>query len=365
MGTCKYCGLSAGLFSKSHKECEQKHEAGILALRRHMNAFFLSPANVGTYQKDAQKIIADGLLSSEDVEKCAQESMDAYTDSLRRPYSPSMMQVVIQFVSLNSLSYQAADRNGSVTRFAQKLIKGHIADYFTGGIDVHQMRNRIGKVTSVLPITAVAENETYLYMLDKAACNFLSDGFITSQEQSLLDNYISSMGIQTNNLPAQYQNSDITKIAQSRILSDLKKGIVPPNPLQLPILLSKGESLIWVYDNVTLYQEKIQREYVGGSRGYSVRICKGVYYRTGQFRGHPVEHSYMDNVGVGSLYLTNKNMIFSSATKAVKISYSKLIGLTPYSDGVEVLKEGASKRMVLQGFDSWFVMNLLSTISNS
>ncbi|MCQ2280943.1 MAG: hypothetical protein MJZ49_09140 [Bacteroidales bacterium] len=72
----------------------------------------------------------------------------------------------------------------------------------------------------------------------------------------------------------------------------------------------------------------------------------------------------MDNLGIGSLYLTNKNLIFSAPTKAVKIPYSKLIGLTPYSDGIEILKDGATKRMVMQGFDSWFIMNLLSLISH-
>lgn len=29
MGTCKYCGRDAGLFSHVHKECEEKHEQGI------------------------------------------------------------------------------------------------------------------------------------------------------------------------------------------------------------------------------------------------------------------------------------------------------------------------------------------------
>lgn len=364
MGTCKYCGLKASLFSKAHKECEQKHSAGMLALKKRMDSYFQTPANASSFQAESQRIIADCFLSSQDVEKCAQESIDAYTDRIHRPYSPGMMQIVSQFVSLNALSYSAVDRNGSVTRFAQKLVKGHIADYFTGVIDINQMNNRIAKVASVLPLSTVATRETYLYMLNKAATNFLSDGLITPQEQNLLDNYTNTCGIQTNNLPAPYQNSDITKIAQAKILSNLQNGVMPPQPIQLPILLTKGESLIWTYDNVTLYQEKIQKEYVGGSHGMSTRICKGVYYRTGQFKGHTVEHSYMDNLGIGSLYLTNKNLIFSAPTKAVKIPYSKLIGLTPYSDGIEILKDGATKRMVMQGFDSWFIMNLLSLISH-
>lgn len=29
MAKCKYCGESAGFFSRSHKECEEKHTRGI------------------------------------------------------------------------------------------------------------------------------------------------------------------------------------------------------------------------------------------------------------------------------------------------------------------------------------------------
>ena len=39
MGTCKYCGKDAGLFSHEHKECEEKHEQGILSLEDGIRKF--------------------------------------------------------------------------------------------------------------------------------------------------------------------------------------------------------------------------------------------------------------------------------------------------------------------------------------
>ena len=48
-----------------------------------------------------------------------------------------------------------------------------------------------------------------------------------------------------------------------------------------------------------------------------------------------------------------------------KIPYSKMIGVTPYSDGIEVHRDGANvKRLTFQGFDSWFLMNVISQIAN-
>ena len=61
---------------------------------------------------------------------------------------------------------------------------------------------------------------------------------------------------------------------------------------------------------------------------------------------------------------TNKHLYFHCATASVKIPYSKLVGVTPYSDGLEVHKEETKpKRTVFQGFDSWFIMSVLNHIN--
>lgn len=72
----------------------------------------------------------------------------------------------------------------------------------------------------------------------------------------------------------------------------------------------------------------------------------------------------MNPIGIGTLYVTNKNLIFHSMTKGVKISYKKIIGLSPYSDGVEIQRDGANvKRLAIQGFDPWFFINVISLIT--
>ena len=131
------------------------------------------------------------------------------------------------------------------------------------------------------------------------------------------------------------------------------------------ILLSTAiNTVIWIYNNICMYQEKITREWVGRHGGISFRIMKGVYYRTGSSKGHPVERSSMENIGTGILILTNKNICFHSPNRSIKIPYSKIVGMTPYSDGIEIHQDGTkAQRQVFQGFDSWFMMNLLSYIN--
>ena len=92
---------------------------------------------------------------------------------------------------------------------------------------------------------------------------------------------------------------------------------------------------------------------------------KGVYYRTGRMKRHPVEHSSMEMPGLGSLIVNNKNLIFHSPQKSMKAPFNKIIVITPYSDGIEVHKDSANqKRMTIHGFDPLFVMNMFSLSNN-
>lgn len=73
----------------------------------------------------------------------------------------------------------------------------------------------------------------------------------------------------------------------------------------------------------------------------------------------------MEFNGRGSLYITNKNLIFHSQQKGLKIPFSKIIGIATYSDGIEVHKDGKKEtRLTMQGFDPWFLLNVLSHINS-
>lgn len=73
----------------------------------------------------------------------------------------------------------------------------------------------------------------------------------------------------------------------------------------------------------------------------------------------------MNHEGTGTLFITNKNLIFNSPSKGLKIPYTKIIGVTPYSDGLELNRDGNAKRIMLQGFNSWFVVNVMAIISSN
>lgn len=365
MGTCKYCGKSAGLFSSSHKECEQRHQEGVGNFDRLVADYFAGKVSTADLTAKVASLRRDYYLITEDIVNGAGKGIDAYTNAIHRPFSQSHIDMMTRFVTALAEPYSEIDKSGAVSRFGQKLIKGFVAGYFANGEPLQQVRQQVARVTQFIPMASDKIQEALFYMLNKAADNFSKDGQLTNQEVQQIGDYSTMFNLQMNNLPAAYQGSNIEKVSQATLLHDLEQGRLPNNAsTPLPILLGKGESLLWTYNGVTFYFEKIEREFVGQHSGFSFRVAKGVTYRVGGSKGHPVEHSHMENMGQGTLYLTNKNMIYYSPQKSVKIPYAKLIGVTPYSDGIEVHKDGASKRMTFQGFDSWFIMNLLSIINN-
>lgn len=365
MGTCKYCGKSTGMFSHSHKECEDKHEVGLNDFTNTVKLFFAGTCDSNDVISARTHLKANAFLSDEDICHISDIEIRQYTASIHRPFSPRQMHLMDDFLNAIGVPFNQVNASGAVDEFTKKLMKGFMVEFFTDQITLPVAQSRCQKVLAKFPMTQANIDDAYLYVLNKAASNFLKNGLISDDEQQKLDEYIHTLALPLTNLPAKYQDSDISKISQVAIIKSVQRGVVPRSNIVAPILLGKNETILWTYNGVSLYQEKITREWVGRSGGFSFRIMKGVYYRTGASKGHPVEHSSMEFQGQGSLYITNKNLIFYSPSKSAKIPFSKIIGLTPYSDGIEVHKDGANqKRMTMQGFDPWFLMNLLSQINN-
>lgn len=202
----------------------------------------------------------------------------------------------------------------------------------------------------------------YRDLLDEAVTKFLNDGVIDKKEETCIARFIQFTGIPQSTLNTTHA---LDKVVQSRIIQNILQG----NPIKqaitvagdFPFMLAKNETLIWLYRNITLHEQKIKREYVGRSSGFNIRVAKGVYYRTGGFKGSPIETSYMQKIGVGCVCLTDKNLYFSSIEKSLKIPYNKIISIESYSNGIGIQKDGAnSKPVFLEGVSSWFAYNVIA-----
>jgi len=91
---------------------------------------------------------------------------------------------------------------------------------------------------------------------------------------------------------------------------------------------------------------------------------KGVYYRAGAFKGHPVEYTERVQVDTGWVAITSKNIYFAGPQKSVRIPYSKVVTFEPFSDGIGLMRDSASARaQIFVTGDGWFAYNLVTNLS--
>ena len=243
-------------------------------------------------------------------------------------------------------------------------INSIVANCFVTNEDFYLKEREIKAIVANSCIDAISLENEYVKVFDQAVDRYLNDGIISTREEQMVARFLQFTGMQQARLN---ENKSLEKVLQSKVLEDILSGNKPKPRITIagdfPFMLGKTENLIWLFRNITLHQQKVRREYVGRSSGVSVRIMKGVYYRTGGFKGHPVETTVMQRVGVGSVCLTDKNLHFSSPEKSLKIPYSKILSVESYSNGVGLQKDGVNdKPIFLENINSWFVYNVIANL---
>lgn len=245
-------------------------------------------------------------------------------------------------------------------------LKSCISSCFQRCEDFYLYQSKINEVISRSYIQTEELKNIYISSIDSAVEQYLNDGLISPKEKSTIARFIQFTGYTAADLN---QNGTIEKMLQCEVLVQLLNGQQPTPQItvagSLPFMLGKDENLIWVFRNITLHQQKVRREYKGRNRGFNIRICKGVYYRTGGFKGTPIETIYMHKVGIGMVCLTTKHLYFSSPEKSIKIPYDKILSVETYSNGVGIQKDGANdKPIFLEGLTSWFTYNVIANLKH-
>lgn len=199
----------------------------------------------------------------------------------------------------------------------------------------------------------------------QAVDRFLEDGVLDEKEESRLVAYKEFFALHDSDLDYK---GHLTKTVKAAVLRDLMEGKLPTRVSiegNVALNLQKNEGIIWAFPNTEYLEDKTRRSYVGRSTGISVRIMKGVYYREGAFRGHPVEHTERVSYGKGVLVVTNKHIYFQGQGKSFRIPFAKIVSFEPYSNGIGVMRDAATaKPQLFINGDGWFIYNVVSNLGS-
>ena len=186
MGTCKYCGKDTGFFSHEHKECEAKHNQGVDAFENGARKYLNDTLKINDLIGLVASLKKENYLVDPDIAVSSAKCIDEYTEKSRWPFHSHQLDLVREYINKIGVPYKSINVNGSLDKLSQKMVRGFLAEYFTGQKPLQRVLQICNQITSVLPLSSSKMQDTYLYMLNQAAENYMKDGLLTDDEQSML-----------------------------------------------------------------------------------------------------------------------------------------------------------------------------------
>lgn len=123
-------------------------------------------------------------------------------------------------------------------------------------------------------------------------------------------------------------------------------------PIPVDITLFKGERC-YLEASASWYELRTRTTSISyGGPVVSFRIAKGIRYRLGNVT--PIRHTKeeLTFIDSGSVYITDRRVIFMGSKRNTTLRFTSLLGFTPYTDGVELEKStGRSPVLTISGTD--------------
>lgn len=252
---------------------------------------------------------------------------------------------------------EAHDRavSGIADRVAGAGLRASEADGLMTEIDAAAKRGRLD---------AAALRKAIVAGWERAVEHAFADGVLSADEEQALSGLAKRFNLSGEELDG---NGAWTRLVEGAVLRDVLDGNVPERmdvAGRLPFNFQKSERLVWLFENTEYLEDKTRTHYRGGSQGVSIRIARGLYYRTGGFRGERIQTTETVSVDTGLLGATTKHLYFSGPKTGFRIRYDRIVAFEPYSDGIGVQREAASAKpqKFLTG-DGWFVYNLVTNLA--
>ncbi len=182
------------------------------------------------------------------------------------------------------------------------------------------------------PLAEKISAETRTSFIENYVAQIVSDQRLSPVEERELDAISNSLNVQI-----EFNDKTKEQLRKLKLYWALENLDLPT--IQPDITIQKSEVCHIKISNVKWYELRSVRRRTGGSYSTRIKVAKGFYLRVGSHSSSSYSESTMTHIDTGTLYLTNKRIIFVGAKKNSTIQLGKIIDLTPHSDGVEIDKE--------------------------
>lgn len=144
-------------------------------------------------------------------------------------------------------------------------------------------------------------------------------------------------------------------------LNMIKSGQLPT--INVPnINLASDEICHYVDRGYTFKDKIITTGYTGKSNGVSIRVMKGLTYRTGGSGAKAIRKTQRTTY-IGTLYITNKRIIYSSTNECFDKTFDKITSITEVTDGI-ILQIGSNSYSIILKTHTEFI-KVFNMLKNS
>ena len=225
---------------------------------------------------------------------------------------------------------------------------------------LNQLKVQLSNLTASGALPEPAARQTLAQGLQQALEEALEDHLLSPEEEKHLQAFAQHFAL---NDPA-FQR----QVKEAALLREIGAGNFPESPsgIPVPFIYQKQEKEVWVFPNIQYAERVTRRERTGTSHGVSIRLAKGLYYSPRTFRSRPVEYQETVHVDTGVMALTTKNLYFGGAERSFRIPYRKIVSLSGYDNGIEIVRDGVRAQpqyFLTENSKGWFMSNLANALT--
>lgn len=139
------------------------------------------------------------------------------------------------------------------------------------------------------------------------------------------------------NVTLQWSDEYRKRWDRYRLYWDLQYG--PLTPVTVRIRLQKTEQCYFSAPAVWFEERSRTRSVSYHGPTARIRLAKGVYWRAGNINLGRRTEQYMKRVDQGTIYFTNKRIIFTGDARSTNIRLTRVLDFHPSADGIEIVKD--------------------------
>jgi hypothetical protein len=248
---------------------------------------------------------------------------------------------------------------------ARKKIEISVGEAATSGRSASELRTIIETAYAEGNLSDAALRASIESGLTRLSSAVLEDGAVSQNEETAIFNILSDW---SDKISPALDSSIKGGVVKALTLGDLAEGRIVSrfDGEGLPFILKKGEEFIWAFSNVKYFIYKRNRAFVAGSKGVSVRVAKGVYFRTGTSKGRSIVTDDLTHEDTGVFAITSQAVHFKGNTASFRLPYDKLQSVVPFADSLEISDtKKTSKPMYFGVNDPTFAGNVIMNLIQS